>query len=459
MKQKTLFPKLLLLVFCVTGLFNPLGLMAEEEDISISAVGDCIITNKVSYFKQPQFLKMVEILRKADATYGNCETTFFKPEDGGFPSYKDFDPNVFCYPWGADEMKWFGIDIMSLANNHIMDFENEGMFATIENLDRVGIDYAGAGKDLDHASRPGYFQTPKGQVALISCSSWLPEKNHQASLASAYMKGKPGLNPLNVDWVLQVDPKTFGKAKEVHDSVMKGLGFPLPKDDGKEVKDIKMGENRYRKGDKIELVLEPKKRDLERIKASIKVAKRNARIVIVSLHEHIGRWTEKAPTKYQEDFARSCIDAGADIFVGTGSHELWGIEIYKGKPIFYSIGNFLFHMPLRMIAPEAYERIELPLDSKDPTLYEEKFTKLFSEMSIPIFESVIPFMTFDKDNKIKEILLYPIDLNEKADWYRKGTPELADGKTAKAIMDRLQKISKRYKTKFRFEKGVGKIVL
>jgi poly-gamma-glutamate capsule biosynthesis protein CapA/YwtB (metallophosphatase superfamily) len=458
MKQKKMLQKLFLLVFCFIGMLNPFGLIASDEDITVSAVGDCIITNKVSHFKHPQFLKMVDILRKADVTYGNCETTFFKPEEG-FPAYKDFDPNVFCYPWGADEMKWFGIDLMSLANNHIMDFDYDGMFATIKNLDRVGIEYAGAGKDLEHASRHGVFETAKGPVALISCSSWLPEKNHQASLPSAYMKGKPGLNPINVDFVLQVDERTFSKMKEVHDEVMKGLGLPLDKDDGKEVKELKMAENRYKKGDKIELILKAKKRDLERIKASIKVAKRSSRLVIVSLHEHVGRWTEKAPTQYQEDFARSCIDAGADIFVGTGSHELWGIEIYKGKPIFYSVGNFLFHMPLRMIAPEAYERIKLPMDTKDPTLYEEKFTKLFSEMSIPIFESVIPFMTFDKNNKVKEILLYPIYLNEKVDWYRKGTPELADAKTAKVIMDRLQKISKRYKTKFRFEKGVGRIVL
>jgi poly-gamma-glutamate synthesis protein (capsule biosynthesis protein) len=438
---------------------NPVDLSAGEKEFTVAAVGDCLISNKTSIFKDPPFLRMVELLRSADCTYGNCETTFFKPEEG-FPAYKDFDPNVFCYPWGADEMKWFGIDLMSLANNHIMDFDYDGLFATIKHLDRVGIAYAGAGKDLNHAARPGFYETAKGAVALISCSSWLPEKNHQASLPHAYMKGKPGLNPLNVDWILQLDKENFAKMKELRDNIFKSLGFPVPKPEkGKEVTTIKMAENTYTKGDKIELQMIPNKKDLERIKEMIKVAKRNARLVIVSVHEHMGNFKEKAPTTYEEEFARSCIDAGADIFVGTGSHELWPIEIYKGKPIFYSLGNFMFQGPLRIISPEAYQRLELPPDTKDPIVYEEKFAALFSSMKIPIWDSAIPFITFDGNNKVKEILLYPITLGEKEPWYRRGTPRLADAKMAKEIIDRLKKMSERYKTSIKFEKGIGKITL
>ncbi|UCH93249.1 MAG: CapA family protein, partial [Candidatus Aminicenantes bacterium] len=341
---------------------------------------------------------------------------------------------------------------------HIMDFDYDGMFSTLKHLDRVGIAYAGAGKDLQQASRPGYFETDKGPVSLVSCSSWIPEKNHQASLPSAYMKGKPGLNPLNVDMSLELDSKRFAMIKEFRDSIFKDLGVPMPKEEeGKEVTKLKMVENTYIKGDKLDILLSPNQADLDRIKASIKIAKRNSRLVIVSQHEHVGRFRENGPTKFQEDFARSCIDAGADMYVGTGAHQLWGIEIYKGKPIFYCLGNFFFQSPLRIISPEAYQRVGLPMDTQDPTLYEEKFDQYFTE--VPVWDSIVPVVTFDSQDKVKEIKLYPIFLYGNKEIYLRGTPRLADPDKAKAIIEQLDKISKPYNTSITFHKGVGKVIL
>ena len=460
---------ILILVFLCLVVFHRGQVQAEEmaaekakpidwdKDISISAVGDLLITNKVSFFKDSRFTQLVDILRNADCTYGNCETTFFKPEDG-FPAYKDMDPNVFCYPWGADEIKRLGIDLVSLANNHIMDFAFEGMFATIHHLERVGIDYAGAGRDLNLAARPGYFESEAGRVSLVSFSSWLPEKNHQASLPSHYMKGKPGLNPLNMDTELQLDPELFAMIKKFRDSLLKKMGIPEPEPkDGKEITTLQMMDNKYVKGDKIEISISPNKKDLERIEESIKIAKRNSRIVIVSQHEHMGSYPESKPMKAQEEFARSCIDAGADMYVCTGPHQLWGIEIYKGKPIFYSIGNFFFQGPLRIIAPEAYQRMDLPMDTKDPTVYEEKFDSYFTQ--VPIWDSIVPVVTFDNMNKVKEISLYPIYLDGKKPIFVRGTPRLAEPEKAGAILKQLSKLSEPYKTKISFIKGVAKIVL
>ena len=438
------------------SLVFPRSILAANGKISLAAVGDCLIFNKVSIYKDPGFLKLVDILRGADCAYGNCETTFLKPE-GIFPAYKALDPNVFCYPWGADEIKWLGIDLMSLANNHIMDFDYNGLFATLKHLDRAGIVHAGAGKDLHHASRPGYFETERGPVALVSCSSWIPEKNHQATLPHYYMKGKPGLNPLEVEWRIQLDGENFARINALRDQVFETLKVPFPREEGKEVTRVDMLDNTYVKGDKIELKLVPNQDDLKRILESIKIAKRNARIVMVSLHEHLGLMYEKAPSRYQEDFARSCIDAGADVFVCTGPHELWGIEMYKGKPIFHSLGNFFFQGPLRMIAPEAYERIGLPRDTRDPSLYEEKFDTYFTQ--IPIWDSVVPVVTFDGDNRVKEIKLHPIYLDGDKEVYMRGTPRLASPQKAGEIIDRLNKMSERYQTRIILKKGVGRIIL
>jgi len=455
-RKKALSIAVLTLVLAAVTGFNPLGIWAKEKDITIAAVGDLLITNKISFYKGPQFLQLVDILRRADCTYGNCETTFFNAGEG-FPAYKTIDPNVYCEPWGADEIKWLGIDLVSLANNHIMDFDYDGLFSTLHHLDRVDIKYAGAGKDLDNAAKPGYFETPAGPVALVSCSSWIPEKNHRASPTHPYMKGRPGLNPINTEFVAQLDAETFDKLLELWKIIVVKMGDPLPPEDKlKEWKEFNFGENKIRKGDKTELMLEPDQKDLDRTLEMVKVARRNARIVIVSLHEHIGRENQKYPTKFEEDFARSCIDAGADMFLGTGSHEIWGIEIYKGKPIFYSIGNLFFQAPQRIISPEAYQREGLPADTKDPTLYEDKFANYF--VGSPIWESVVPSVVFDSENKLKSISLYPIDLDEHAPYYRRGTPSLADKDKTKTIMDRLIKISGPYKTTFVFKEGVWQVV-
>jgi len=445
-------------VFLWLTALHPWRLSAQDKEITIASVGDCLIFNKVSFYKDPGFLQLVEILRQADCTFGNCETTFFKPEEG-FPAYKEFDPNVFCYPWGADELKWLGIDLVSTANNHIMDFDYDGLFSTLKHLDRVGIIHAGAGKDLEQAARPGYFETEKGPVSLVSFTSWIPEKNHQASLPSPYMKGKPGLNPLNVEMLLQLNEEKFARMKKLFEDILKDLGIPVPKEEeGKEQKKLKIGQDTYVKGDKHAILLSPNEKDVERIKESIKIAKRNSRLVIVSQHEHIGKFRENTPTKFEEDFARSCIDAGADMFVGTGAHQLWGIEIYKGKPIFYCLGNFFFQLPIRILSPEAYRRMDLPVDTKDPTLYEEKFDQYFTEF--PVWDSVVPVVTFDSQDKVKEINLYPILLEGRdKPMYLRGTPRLAQPEKAKAIIDQLNKMSKPYNTTITFKKGVGKVEL
>jgi len=93
---------------------------------------------------------------------------------------------IACEPWGADELKWLGVDFVALANNHATDYGVKGMFSTIANLKRVGIGYAGAGKDLEEAARPRYIDTAVGRVAQVSFTAWQP-KGSNASLPHPYL--------------------------------------------------------------------------------------------------------------------------------------------------------------------------------------------------------------------------------------------------------------------------------
>lgn len=454
-KRNTFKTMVFALILISLTMMSTSQLFAVKKEFTLAAVGDCIITQKVSQLQDPRFLKVAELVRRADVTWGNCETTLFDPKKGS-PAYKAIDPNLFCEPWAADEFKWLGIDLMNLANNHIMDFGKEGMFSTICNLERVGIGYAGAGKNLDEASRPGYIDTAAGRIGLVSCASWMGEKQNQAAPPHPHMNGRPGLNPINADWILEVDEKIFADLKGIRDKIIQALGMPLPKEE-KEVKELEFGpETKFIKSSKTKIVLSSNEKDIERVIEAVKVARRNSRLVIVSLHEHIGENNQSKPTEYQEKFARRCIDAGADVFFGTGSHQLWGIEIYQGKPIFHGMGN-LFFQELSLISAEAYQRVGLPADCKDPMLYAEKFGEYFTKKEL--WEGMVAHMSFDSSNKVTDIKLYPFVLGEDEPIFQRGLPRLADEKEAEKIIEKLKQMSAAYNTKIEFHKGIGRVIL
>jgi len=75
-------------------------------------------------------------------------------------------------------------------------------------------------------------------------------------------------------------------------------------------------------------------------KSQIEKAKSEVDILIVSLHS--GEEYAEAPAQFQVEFSKAAIDAGADLTVGHHPHVVQKPEIYNGKYIFYSLGNFIF---------------------------------------------------------------------------------------------------------------------
>ena len=112
------------------------------------------------------------------------------------------------------------------------------------------------------------------------------------------------------------------------------------------------------------------KRDLEGNLRSIDEAKKFADFVIVAHHFNIadGKRGDKTPA-FVREFARAAIDAGADVYVGHGWHNTLGIEIYKGKPIVYGIGNFFAQSEfIRRVPYDSYESWGHDMD-RLPTLH------------------------------------------------------------------------------------------
>ncbi|MDP3993378.1 MAG: CapA family protein [Candidatus Doudnabacteria bacterium] len=103
--------------------------------------------------------------------------------------------------------------------------------------------------------------------------------------------------------------------------------------------------------------------DLEKLRSDIVALKSQADLIIVSMHA--GNEYTRKPNQMQIDFARAAIDAGADVVIGHHPHWIQEIEIYNGKPIFYSLGNFVFD---QMWSQETREGLTVKLNIKNQKL-------------------------------------------------------------------------------------------
>jgi poly-gamma-glutamate synthesis protein (capsule biosynthesis protein) len=142
---------------------------------------------------------------------------------------------------------------------------------------------------------------------------------------------------------------------------------------------------------------------------------------------------------------------------------LRGLEIYKGKPIFYSLANFIMHVPGSTVPAGSYEAWGLPKDTLDESQFEAKIP--YGEQP-RFWRSVVPKITMEGGTsltggpgRVTAIELHPITLGYKQPIWRHGTPELAEGKEAKEILDSMASLSKPFGTQIRIEGNVGKVVL
>jgi poly-gamma-glutamate synthesis protein (capsule biosynthesis protein) len=276
------------------------------------------------------------------------------------------------------------------------------------------------------------------------------------------------VNTLGSETTFFVDAEAFAALKRLGASL--GLdsqrqrvvehGFHAPSEIGasNDVEYAYRGD-RYRLGDTFDIRTTCDKRDLEENIRQIREARRQADCVVVSLHNQdmIGRsWLTGRrrveivePPDFVVEFAHRCIDEGTDIVVGHGPHLLMGIELYLGRPIFYSLGNLILqNETLRRVPGHAFERFGLdpyatPSDFFDARTANE--TK--GHPATPEFwQSVVAVCAFE-NRALKEIELHPVDLGFGRPRSQRGRPLIADEALGKTILDRLARLSERYGTR------------
>ncbi len=428
------------------------------DGFTIASVGDLIIEHPAT--QNPENKPVSSILQRADAVTGNYEGVILDVRKylvGAFN--KNALWSMVSEPSVAKDLRAMGVNMVARANNQTLDYGIDGMRETDRWLDEAGIVHAGDGETLGNARAARYFDTPKGRVAMVSMASTF-DPPAIARNPNGEVPGVPGLNPVRTTRYVIVTADQMQALRKIADSFPGGrtpqtYNAVTAADTSTPVKagpdELLFFGTWYRVGDKQGYSYRLNPVDEREILQAIRNGKENSDFLVAQIHSHEG----PGPVDGVEKLAHEAIDAGADEWVGHGPHVLRGIEIYKGKPIFYSLGDFFFEVDLVMQPiPEAeYEgRMMDPEKVSDA----EYSAASWSPGRADLYESVIAVSRFDK-NQLTEVRLYPIDLGWDRRPADRGSPRLASPEMAQKILQNLQKLSTPFGTTITIENNIGVI--
>ncbi len=434
----------------------------KDDDIHIVLTGDSIVNRKLSVYDDPASTGLFHTIQQSDAAFTNFETLIHNYAYPG--AFQSGGAYMSSPAWITGELKWAGFNLLSTANNHAFDFGEQGLLSTLRALDEAGLAHAGTGINLAFARTPAYVDTKKGRVALVAVASTFTD----ASIAGEQrpdLLGRPGVNPLRFTTMYTVDQDLFNSLLRLSAVTGGGRGGDeAGSDEGRGRNQgprtfVRIGGIQIQAGDTSGVHTQARKSDLDALSASVSEAHRQADWVIVSSHTHeSGSGGQQNPPEFLVQAAHAAIDAGADIFVAHGPHILRGIEIYKGKPIFYSLGNFIFENETMLYQPtESYDELGLPSSANVADFFDKRSagdTRGFP-VNKPVWESAIAEVSFNPDRTLDKITLTPISLGYKEPRSQRGRPRLATQEQGKFTIDTLTKLSEPFGTKVVYSAGRG----
>jgi len=435
--------------------------MKITEPFTLASVGDVMIIRPASQIDDPRFQSAIKIIQGADVGFGNFESLirdelhYEGPLSAGMNGTKEV----------AWDLKAMGFKMMNRAGNHLLESNQEGLFETIRLLQEAGLVYAGAGRNLDDARAPRFLETPKGRVGMVGMFAPNDDRPGDAGQgqreAATYRigntGGRPGLNALFLTRAFIVSQDQFDALKKVRDAIYEhrtDYSNPVDLPANEPSDQINLFGKTYKVGDKpgfLTYTMNPS--DLSENLRSIKDGKEYSDFMIATIHAHEGD-TALQPYLVEDEtpdflvkLAHDSIDNGADAFVGHGPHVLRGIEIYKGKPIFYDLGEFFREWDWGCDCDQ--------IPGAAVTAAERNLKTGLSALPVN-YESAIALSKYDK-GKLQEVLIYPIDTGFAGPISQRGIPRTASPEAAQRILQRLQKLSEPFGTKISIEGNVGVI--
>lgn len=455
---------------------------SEAGRATILLAGDCMVTRRFSHFREEAFLKLATNVREADFSLTNAEMLFHNYESP--PSYVSGGTYMRADPRVIEDLQWLGMDAVSTANNHALDFGVGGIVSNIRNLDRAGLAHAGTGSCLEEARRPTYVETRAGRVALIAATA---SGSAECFAGEQWRlgRGRPGANLIRFGTEYVVPPDeyrmlyrlagSFHRLEPVatgsRDYAWLAAGewpehsfycrdfnsewqYPVP--DGIRVT---LGESTARR-------LHPLQADLEANLRWIREARRMADWVIVSLHDHEQGASVDAPSDVSVRFAHAAIDAGADVFFGHGPHRDRGIEIYNGRPVFYSLGHFFVendsveYIPWDGMVRQGVAQWDCTpgdfYDSRSGAEIDGEFQGSAGRESA--WRDVIARVRFS-DRTLEGVDLIPIDMGYRLPRSQRGRPVIATGSVAEGALQDMFRLSQPFGTKIEIDDNRANVCL
>ncbi len=197
--------------------------------------------------------------------------------------------------------------------------------------------------------------------------------------------------------------------------------------------------------------------DRQEVLRNIRQGKQTSVFSVVTMHTHEPGNYSDAPPDFLPLLARQAIDNGADAFIGHGPHRLRGIEIYKKKPIFYSLGNFFFMENTQQpLTRDAFEKADTDPRSMTEAEFLE-YKRVHGVFGDRIwYESVVAVNRYDRIGRLNEIVLHPIEMHwENARDADRGIPHTASAEASQRILEQLQRLSEPFGTEINIRDGVG----
>ncbi|MFZ4451536.1 CapA family protein [Salibacterium aidingense] len=414
--------------------------------ISLTAAGDCFITRRLPE-QAPQAAQLKQFLSQADVRFANLEVTAHHRE--GTPSPVSGGTWAMAAPDVLDDIAYYGFNLLNGATNHALDYLYGGLEATERYVRERGFKYAGTGAHLADASAPAYLETANGRVAMIACTSTFHD-SWTAGEQGRDLPGRPGVNPLRYHTVHRVSRADMEALRQIADKTDVNADANLAVKEGflppPEGKTLKLGHMAFEEGAPGGTVRYPHAADEHRLMEKVKEAKRQADLVLVSIHSHEMEGEDKArPADFHQEIAHTLVDAGADSIISHGPHILRGIELYKGRPIFYSLGNFIFqndtvtHLP-----PDFFQKYQLDERASvaDALDVRSDYGRKGLGVNPDVWRSVLPYWEMEQ-GELTALSLYPIELGYSLPRYRKGWPAFSRDKNT---LEHLQALSEPFGT-------------
>ena len=403
---------------------------------TVASVADMFWNSPVTERMSPQ---LREVMRNADTTIGNLEG-------------RDY----WYFRDSAKALQALGVDLVAPGEGELHRYPD--VEKLVGALGEFGIKMPGFGPNLTMARRPVFHELPQGRVAFLAACPGATLCGDRATDGGALARGTPGVNPLGLTVWNTVTAEQFNQLKAILTSVLARGTEPdvlVPSDPEPPLPPGRLmlwGQRFMIAAKPGELHYEVNPGDEQALILSVRNAKEVADFSVFHMHSHLNRYSfqqyshDNYPADYMRPFLHKLIDNGLDMYVGSGNHSMQGIEIYKGRPIFYNQGNAGVDLTRRPDSPPNRGNLT------GTEAREEQAAELQDE---PASVAFLANTTY-RDGRLVEVRIYPMDVGiGRRPWSRENIPETPPPALARSILERVQKYSEPFGTKISIENNIG----